>query len=66
MSGTVGNLVDFSLPQRMLEAARTLEEASALYGYIYPQFASWTAEDLRKESEHVELGNPSGLYAVDP
>jgi hypothetical protein len=49
----------------MREAAGTLEEASALYGYREPIFASWTAEDLRREAEHVENTTPTPLYDVN-
>ena len=54
-----------SLADRMREAARVLEEASALYGYSHPQWANWCASDLNREADHVENSSP-GLYEVKP
>lgn len=42
------------LSQRVLEAANTLEEISALYGYKYPHEQGWSATELRHEAEHVQ------------
>lgn len=44
-----------SVAERMLAAADTLEEVSALYGYLNPAFGPWTADDLRMEAGHVDL-----------
>lgn len=43
-----------SLPARMRDAADTLEEVSALYGYKEPSHAPWDAESLRGESRTLE------------
>jgi hypothetical protein len=42
------------LSERMIEAANTLEELSAKYGYRHPDEAGWSADELRREAEHVE------------
>jgi hypothetical protein len=49
----------------MRDAANTLEEASALYGYHEPIHAGWSASDLRREAEHVEAETPTPLYDVN-
>lgn len=43
-----------TLPQRMREAADTLEEWSARQGYGSPAGIEWNAKDLRTEAEHLE------------
>jgi hypothetical protein len=43
-----------SLPERMRLAAETIAEVSALYGYKEPEFAEWTANDLRGEAKTLE------------
>jgi hypothetical protein len=53
-----------NLAKRMHEAAEVLEEVSALYGYLHPEHAQWTAQGLRNESEHVDIDEPVGLYEV--
>jgi hypothetical protein len=42
------------LAQRMREAADTLAEVAALYGYPHPQSATWAAEELRHEAQILE------------
>lgn len=38
----------------MRDAADTLEEVSVMYEFLYPDTASWSAERLRNEVQHVE------------
>lgn len=47
-----------TLPERMREAADTLEEASAYYDYRNPSGVNWSAEMLRREAPHVESELP--------
>lgn len=42
----------------MIQAADTIEEASAYYGYTNPDGVNWSADMLRKEAPHVETENP--------
>lgn len=64
LTGTIsGEAVSFcsevvasSLPQRMREAADTIEEVSAKYGYKEPQHAEWSADALRGESRTLDEG----------
>ncbi|OMC55438.1 hypothetical protein A5747_13700 [Mycobacterium sp. IS-836] len=41
------------LAERMVDAAKTLEEASAHYGYPFPLHVHWSADDLRHEAPRV-------------
>lgn len=45
------------LHERVIEAANTLEEISALYGYKFPNEAGWSATELRHEAQHVQEDN---------
>lgn len=61
LSGVAGEATSFcqeitasNLPARMRDAADTLEEVSALYGYKEPDHAPWDAESLRGESRTLE------------
>ena len=42
------------LHERMLDAAETLTEVSALYGYHYAERIPWSPAELRTEAPHVE------------
>lgn len=42
-------------PQRLREAADTLEELSTLAGYQHRQYVAWSAHALRKEAEVLEV-----------
>lgn len=42
------------LHQRMLDAADTLEDASAIYEAFSPADYPWTATELRLEATYVE------------
>jgi hypothetical protein len=46
------------LPRRMRDAANTIEEVSALYGYRHPVEAGWSATELRHEAEHLDKNTP--------
>lgn len=46
------------LAERMRQAAETVEEASALYGYRVPEAVNWSAEMLRREAAHVAAESP--------
>lgn len=43
-----------TLPDRMRQAADTLEEASALYGFGHPGDVAWSPQELRTEAAMVE------------
>jgi hypothetical protein len=42
-----------SLAERMRQAADTIEEISAFYGYRHPDEQGWSARELRTESQVV-------------
>ena len=50
-----------SLADDMRAAADTLDAVSALYGYTFTALAPWTAEELRRESEHVAADFGAGF-----
>jgi hypothetical protein len=50
--------VTFDLPRRMLDAADTIEEASAFYGYRNASGVNWSADMLRKEAQRVTEETP--------
>lgn len=47
-----------TLPQRMRDAADTLEEYAAYVGYTHTDYAMFNARGLRNEAEHVESEIP--------
>lgn len=49
---------DLSLPARMRDAADTLEELSALYGYRFPYEASWSPQELHNEARVLDADTP--------
>ena len=46
------------LPARMRDAATTLAEVSALYGYRWPDEQAWSPAELRHEAAVVETDTP--------
>lgn len=48
----------------MRAAAATVAEVSALYGYLYPEHAQWSARELLVEAVHVEDEAVSGVSEV--
>jgi hypothetical protein len=52
----------WTLPERMSDAADTLEEVSALYGFAHPEHAQWTAADLRAEMTTLRRESHSDNY----
>lgn len=47
-----------TLPDRMRTAAATLTEASALYGYRWPDEQSWSPAELRHEAAVLDTDTP--------
>jgi hypothetical protein len=47
-----------NLPQRMRDAANTLQELSTLYGYQHPNQADWSATELRHIAADIENATP--------
>ena len=50
------------LSERVLEAANTLEEISALYGYKFPDEAGWSASELRHEAAIIHTDTLQADY----
>jgi hypothetical protein len=43
-----------TLSERMRQAADTLAEVAALYGYPHPETVTWHAAELRHEASVIE------------
>lgn len=50
-----------TLPQRLREAASTLEEMSALAGYTHLAYVGWSAETLRQQADAMDSGESSSF-----
>jgi hypothetical protein len=48
-----------TLSERMRDAADTIEELSAYYGYFHPDTVAWSADELRHESRTLEGKEPN-------